>query len=89
MCICTGRVRGDPEAMAIDPPDRRYRSDRRQHERADDLHRRLEEKRQQLERRQVIRRQSDREAAEDRQRRETTDEGSTPATSSETQPTTE
>ena len=75
--------------MAIDSPDRRYRSDRRQHERADDLHRRLEEKRQQLERRRTIRRQADRDAEQERERRDTADDRSAPATSSETQPTTE
>jgi hypothetical protein len=47
--------------------ERRFRTDRRHRERASDLHRRLEEKRQQIERRRIVRRQSDRDkpSAED------------------------
>jgi hypothetical protein len=41
--------------------ERRYLNDRRQPDRADDLHKRLEEKRQQLERRKNVRRRADRD----------------------------
>jgi hypothetical protein len=43
--------------------ERRYLTDRRQPDRAHDLHRRLEEKRQQIERRKNVRRQSDRDSS--------------------------
>ena len=43
--------------------ERRYLTDRRQPDRAHDLHRRLEEKRQQIERRKNIRRQADRDSS--------------------------
>jgi hypothetical protein len=43
--------------------ERRYLMDRRHPERANDLHRRLEEKRQQIERRKNVRRQADRDSS--------------------------
>jgi hypothetical protein len=43
--------------------ERRYLNDRRSVDRANDLHRRLEEKRQQIERRKIVRRQSDRDTS--------------------------
>lgn len=43
--------------------ERRYQNDRRQTDRSNDLHRRLEEKRQQIERRKTVRRQSDRDTS--------------------------
>lgn len=43
--------------------ERRYLTDRRHQDRAHDLHRRLEEKRQQIERRKNVRRQVDRDTS--------------------------
>jgi hypothetical protein len=43
--------------------ERRYLNDRRRPDRSNDLHRRLEEKRQQIERRKAVRRQTDRDTS--------------------------
>lgn len=67
-------------------PERRFISDRRQKERADDLHRRLEEKRQQIERRRRVRRQADRSNLLDDDRSEADDQPHAPDREEETQP---
>ena len=64
--------------MATHPPERRYRSDRRRPERAADLHRRIEEKRQQIERRRMIRRQADREPPNELDRPDAVDDRPAP-----------
>ena len=43
--------------------ERRYLNDRRRPDQSNDLHRRIEEKRQQIERRKSVRRQSDRDTS--------------------------
>jgi hypothetical protein len=53
--------------------ERRYLNDRRRPDRSNDLHRRLEEKRQQIERRKIVRRLSDRDSSIDEPRSEATD----------------
>ena len=53
--------------------ERRYITDRRHPERANDLHRRLEEKRQQIERRKNVRRQADRDSSVTEDRSEAAD----------------
>jgi hypothetical protein len=72
--------------MATPSPERRERTDRRTPDRANDLHRRLEEKRAEIERRRAVRRESDRVRhgladAHERERieRARTDETATPA----------
>jgi hypothetical protein len=60
-----------------DSPERRYRTDRRQSPaRSDDIHRRLEEKRQQIERRQSVRRQADRDGVTRENQNQSADEQS-------------
>jgi hypothetical protein len=53
--------------------ERRYLNDRRRPDRSNDLHRRLEEKRQQIERRKAVRRQSDRDTSVQHDRSEAAD----------------
>jgi hypothetical protein len=67
--------------------ERRYITDRRHPERADDLHRRLEEKRQQLERRKALRRQSDRDGSVQDDRSEAADTQPPPNQPREERPT--
>jgi hypothetical protein len=56
------------------PPERRFRSDRRRPDLAHDLHRRLEEKRQQIERRRAVRRHADRKKSIRKDRSEADDQ---------------
>lgn len=53
--------------------ERRYLNDRRHADRAHDLHKRLEEKRQQIERRKSVRRQVDRDSSVSDDRSEAAD----------------
>ena len=66
--------------------ERRYLNDRRSVDRANDLHRRLEEKRQQLERRKIVRRQSDRDTSIREDRSEAADNKPTPDSRREERP---
>lgn len=72
-----------------DLPERRYLNDRRRPDRADDLHRRLEEKRQQIERRQTVRRQSDRDSSVHDDRSEAADSRSSQPSHREDRPASE
>jgi hypothetical protein len=60
--------------------ERRYLNDRRRPDRSDDLHRRLEEKRQQIERRKNVRRQADRDTSVHDDRSEADDAQPSPHT---------
>jgi hypothetical protein len=55
--------------------ERRYMNDRRRSDSADDIYRRLEEKRQQIERRRTVRRQADRDRLKEEERQAADDRG--------------
>ena len=65
--------------------ERRYQTDRRRSDRAHDLHRRIEEKRQQIERRRVVRREADRARSTPDDRPELADDRPAPAPSRDTE----
>jgi hypothetical protein len=59
--------------------ERRYRHDRRRPETANDLHLRIEEKRQQIERRRIVRREADRNRSNPDDRTDSADDRPAPA----------
>ena len=67
--------------------ERRYLNDRRRPDRSDDLHLRLEEKRQQIERRKIVRRRADRDTSMPDDRSEADDAQSSPHPPPEDRPT--
>jgi hypothetical protein len=68
--------------------ERRFRTERRHRERAFDLHRRLEEKRQQIERRRILRRESDRDKSSAEDPGEAAADRATPTPPPDTEPAT-